>query len=705
MSQREFTFEAGESHKFWAIERSGSSFTVTFGRIGTAGQSRTKEFASEAECVKAHDKLIAEKVREGYVEQGGKSASSPGKPATTSEKPSRTGALTGNKSGGAPASKPARKDSTAASDPAKESADGIRTTTEDKTSDSGPTVSDPLLLSFHKHKGRLVAAVQAVCGTVVKSGRRMVKLKLSFTQSTDDAMALFTDETEIVELALSYEMTDRALVHVAGMTNVEQLDLDNMKMIGDGLKHLAGMQKLKDLSLYEAKISESALSHLPALPALRSINLIGCGVTDSGLKHLARQSNLETIELWKARVKGPGFAHLAQLPLLQHLALHESELTDEALPYLAELKELRYLDLSRTAVTDEGLKHLARLKELRELKVRYTSVTDAGLAALAAIPQLESIDLEWTEITDAAIPHLAQCKMLKLVTANETWVTQEGVTQFKKLRRGAFINAKSEERRKAKAVALALVEQPLARIAAPVAESWQRIDAWLKANAPAVRKSLRGPASEADLNRLEETIGVALPDDVRESYLIHDGQYRLDLEEDEYRPGVFFGLFPLPLFHGEGVEWCWKNRICSESDNYKEVSPDAPGNRLTSYPPGAVRLAQMRPGWIPLYWDSGRSFMGIDLDPGPRGIAGQVIPFGWGLGLGDEERWVLAQSWAHFLEDVADELDAGHAAVESPEVAGDNWYYLKGTPKGYLWNSIREWSKAKLPRDFQEGKE
>lgn len=701
MSRREFTFEAGESRKFWTIERSGSSFTVTFGRIGTTGQSRTKEFATEAECVKAHDKLIAEKIREGYVEKGAKSESSRGKPVATSAKPTPKGASTGEKSGGARAANPEKKGSK--SNPAKEFASESRTIRENKTSDSGPTVSDPLLLSFQKQKGRLIAAVEAVCGTVVKSGRRMVKLMLSFTQSTDDAMALFTDQTEIVELALSHNMTDRALVHVARMTNVERLDLEQMKLPGDGLKHLAGMHKLKDLSLSDSEINERTLSNLPVLPALRMINLIGCKVTDSGLKHLARQSSLEAIELWKARVKGPGFAHLAQLPLLQHLALHESELTDEALPYLAELKGLRYLDLSRTAVTDEGLKHLARLKELRELKLRYTSVTDTGLAALAAIPQLESIDLEWTEITDAAIPHLARCTKLKLVTANETWVTQEGVNQFKKMRRGAFISAKSQERRKAQVVALELVERPLARVAASVAESWKRIEAWLESNAPAVRKSLRGPASETDLDRLEETIGLALPDDVRESYLIHDGQSRLDIEEDEYIPGVFFGLFPLPLSYGEGVEWCWKNRISGEPDSYKEISPDTPGNRLSSYPPGAVRLAQLRPAWVPLYWDSGRSCMGIDLDPGPRGISGQVIPFGWALGLGDEERWVLAQSWAHFLEDIADELEAGHAAVESPEVAGENWYYLKGTPKGYLWNSIREWSKAKLPRDFQSG--
>src|ERR1700722_9825828 len=53
MSRREFQFSDGSSNKFWAIEVSGTSQTVHFGKIGTTGQAQTKEFASEAEAKKA----------------------------------------------------------------------------------------------------------------------------------------------------------------------------------------------------------------------------------------------------------------------------------------------------------------------------------------------------------------------------------------------------------------------------------------------------------------------------------------------------------------------------------------------------------------------------------------------------------------------------------------------------------------------------
>ncbi len=76
MSQREFEYVGGSSEKFWNIELQGTSHTVQFGRIGTAGQTKTKEFDSEEKANASHDKLISEKLKKGYVEvSGGKTAS------------------------------------------------------------------------------------------------------------------------------------------------------------------------------------------------------------------------------------------------------------------------------------------------------------------------------------------------------------------------------------------------------------------------------------------------------------------------------------------------------------------------------------------------------------------------------------------------------------------------------------------------------
>ena len=62
----------GSSNKFWEITLEGASFTTTYGRIGTDGQSSLKDFATDALAKKEYDKLVAEKVKKGYVLVGGK---------------------------------------------------------------------------------------------------------------------------------------------------------------------------------------------------------------------------------------------------------------------------------------------------------------------------------------------------------------------------------------------------------------------------------------------------------------------------------------------------------------------------------------------------------------------------------------------------------------------------------------------------------
>jgi predicted DNA-binding WGR domain protein len=59
----------GSSSKFWEVSVSGNAVTTRYGRIGSAGQSTTKEYADAAEAQAAAAKLIAEKTGKGYVEK------------------------------------------------------------------------------------------------------------------------------------------------------------------------------------------------------------------------------------------------------------------------------------------------------------------------------------------------------------------------------------------------------------------------------------------------------------------------------------------------------------------------------------------------------------------------------------------------------------------------------------------------------------
>ena len=66
---RHFEFVEGNSSKFWEVSQAGDTMTTRWGRIGSAGQSKTKTFASEQAAADAMTVLIEEKTDEGYVER------------------------------------------------------------------------------------------------------------------------------------------------------------------------------------------------------------------------------------------------------------------------------------------------------------------------------------------------------------------------------------------------------------------------------------------------------------------------------------------------------------------------------------------------------------------------------------------------------------------------------------------------------------
>ncbi|MEV7526280.1 DUF4132 domain-containing protein [Streptomyces sp. NPDC091371] len=77
---RRWEYVDGGSAKFWEAEAEGTSVTVRFGRTGTAGQTRVKEFGSAADAQSHLVKSIAEKERKGYAEVG--ATADAGSPAT-----------------------------------------------------------------------------------------------------------------------------------------------------------------------------------------------------------------------------------------------------------------------------------------------------------------------------------------------------------------------------------------------------------------------------------------------------------------------------------------------------------------------------------------------------------------------------------------------------------------------------------------------
>ncbi|SAP94706.1 WGR domain [Klebsiella oxytoca] len=65
---KSFIYQDEKSHKFWAVEQQDNELHLSWGKVGTSGQSQIKTFADSATAAKAKQKLIGEKTRKGYAE-------------------------------------------------------------------------------------------------------------------------------------------------------------------------------------------------------------------------------------------------------------------------------------------------------------------------------------------------------------------------------------------------------------------------------------------------------------------------------------------------------------------------------------------------------------------------------------------------------------------------------------------------------------
>lgn len=102
---RRFEMVEGGSSKFWEITEQGSSFTVRYGKIGTSGQTQTKDFPSEEKARAAAAKLVKEKTDKGYVEVSAGDAPAAAPTPAPASAPSEPAATPAEAAGDEPAKK------------------------------------------------------------------------------------------------------------------------------------------------------------------------------------------------------------------------------------------------------------------------------------------------------------------------------------------------------------------------------------------------------------------------------------------------------------------------------------------------------------------------------------------------------------------------------------------------------------------------
>ena len=97
-------------------------------------------------------------------------------------------------------------------------------------------------------------------------------------------------QIEHLDLSGCYQLNDKGLTHLAGLTALRTLDLTDCYAITDGgLAHLAGLTALQTLSLSSCPaITNAGLAHLAELTALQTLNLCYCnGISEAQVSQLS----------------------------------------------------------------------------------------------------------------------------------------------------------------------------------------------------------------------------------------------------------------------------------------------------------------------------------------------------------------------------------------------------------------------------------
>jgi Leucine-rich repeat (LRR) protein len=264
-----------------------------------------------------------------------------------------------------------------------------------------------------------------------------------------------------LDLAENEDITDAGLSYIAGMTDLEFLDLSDTEITGAGLASLKGMKKLKQLVLPYKPFTVKELAPLAQLtelescsidlntetveklqilsnfPKLKAINLPYRPLPREAYTALGKMTNLESLILMsddKQKVTDVELASLKGLTKLRNLSLPRAEITAAGLENLKGCTTLSSLNLAAAKLNDDALKAVGALPSLTSLLLSNTPVTDAGLVHLAPLTKLNNLNLIGTKITGSGLVHLKGATGLQALMLNDSPLTDAGLPALEPLK-------------------------------------------------------------------------------------------------------------------------------------------------------------------------------------------------------------------------------------------------------------------------------
>ncbi len=268
-----------------------------------------------------------------------------------------------------------------------------------------------------------------------------------------------------IEAVGGAKIDDAGLANLAGLAQIEALNINTTGVSNAGLSHVVALASLKRLNLVAGErttIDEAGIKQLASLTGLKELllhsgakgtrtfpftdqgltafeklnpewlALDGTQVTEQGMLWALRQwPNLKFVGASPQALTPRVIEALTKLPRFSTLNLF-THLTPTTLASLSPLGKLPalHLDLGYSDLDDTTLASLPPLPNVAQILMHSTSVTDAGLTQLVRFPKLRHVSLSRDNITDAGLVHLAQISNLKIVDLAGTAVTAAGVAKL-----------------------------------------------------------------------------------------------------------------------------------------------------------------------------------------------------------------------------------------------------------------------------------
>ena len=175
---------------------------------------------------------------------------------------------------------------------------------------------------------------------------------------------------------------------------------------------------------------------------------------------------------------------------------------------------------------------------------------------------------------------------------------------------------------------------------------WTRLKAWFRVNAPNYLENLQPGASKAQIQELEEFLGVKFPEDFKASYRIYNGEHTCGY-------GFMYGWDFLSI---ESIkeDWEWLKEVYDFKNAKDKGEKNLSSDFVSELDFDDISL--WNPQLIPLARSCGADRDYLDLNPvNEEENIGQVVRI-WPF---ESRRKIVAPSFKLWLQGYADDLESG----------------------------------------------